>query len=326
MITRANLPARLLLFLKGMAMGAADSVPGVSGGTIALICGIYEELINSLKRINPAALPMLWQQGFGAFWRHINGTFLALLLSGILSSLILAANTVLYLLEFHFVLVMGFFIGLILASTWIVQKEVRRWNLPHVGLLFAGAAVSLLAAFASPVDVVLSLPYVFFCGLIAICAMILPGLSGAFILILLGAYDHVLNGLRSAQFDIIFVFAAGCALGLLSFSHLLSWTFANYRQQTFAFLTGMLVASIAVLWPWKHNLVQAGHDAEQHLGRVNVLPAQFELLTGQSAQIGLVLLLIVVGFTLITVLEWAALRDPVPDDPELHRPPLNQRD
>lgn len=249
--------ARLVLFLKGMAMGVADSVPGVSGGTIAVISGIYEALINALKQCHPLALKVLWQQGPRAFWHQIHGAFLLTLLSGILLSLILMANTVLYLLDTYFVLVMAFFMGLVLASCWLLLAEAGRWTLLKVLLFGIGFMLTALTAILNPLAGSTALVYIFFSGMIAICAMILPGISGAFLLLLLGVYEYVLTALRSFQLDVIVVFALGCVVGLLSFAHLLSWTFRYYREQSYAFIIGMLAASLIVLWPWRDSAVPA---------------------------------------------------------------------
>lgn len=247
--------ARLVLFLKGMAMGVADSVPGVSGGTIAVISGIYEALINALKQCHPLALKVLWQQGPRAFWQQIHGPFLLTLGGGILLSLILMANTVLYLLETWFELVMAFFMGLVLASCWLLRAEAGRWSLFKAMLFAIGFTLTALTAILNPMAGSTALPYVFFSGMIAICAMILPGISGAFILLLLGVYEYVLGALRDFQPGVILVFGLGCVIGLLSFAHLLSWTFRYYREQSYAFLIGMLAASLIVLWPWREASV-----------------------------------------------------------------------
>lgn len=247
--------ARLVLFLKGMAMGVADSVPGVSGGTIAVISGIYEALINALKQCHPLALKVLWQQGPRAFWQQIHGPFLLTLGAGILLSLILMANTVLYLLETWFELVMAFFMGLVLASCWLLRAEAGRWSLFKALLFITGFTLTALTAILNPMAGSTALPYVFFSGMIAICAMILPGISGAFILLLLGVYEYVLGALRDFHVSVILVFGLGCVIGLLSFAHLLSWTFRYYREQSYAFLIGMLAASLIVLWPWREASV-----------------------------------------------------------------------
>jgi putative membrane protein len=241
--------ARISLFLKGMAMGIADAVPGVSGGTIAVISGIYENLVNALRSCHPMSLQVLWQQGPAEFWRTIHGSFLLTLGLGILSSLVIMANAVLWLLDSHRLLVMAFFIGLILASCVLLSKQISRWTIRSAGLFGLGFVLTAATAWFNPAAGTDHLLYVFVSGAIAICAMILPGISGAFILILLGMYEYVLESLRQMDLLVIAVFATGCAIGLLSFSHLLSWTFYYYREQTYTTLTGMLAASLVVLWP-----------------------------------------------------------------------------
>lgn len=289
--------AHLTVFLKGMAMGIADSVPGVSGGTIAVMAGIYEELIYSLKNLNPVTLWSYRDQGIAGFWRSINGSFLLTLLLGIVSALFISANTVLYLLEFHYPQLMAFFCGLVLASTWYLLQHVPRWELPQGLLFLLGTGVTLLVAFVNPLAAQVSYWYLFLCGAIAICAMILPGISGAFILLLLGVYDFVLSALRGLDLIVIVVFAAGCALGLLSFAHLLSWTFQHYRDRTYAFLTGMLLASVVVLWPWK--LV----PNDGVLGTQYLSPAAYSATTGAPATMLSAILLLLLGFALVLFFE-----------------------
>lgn len=292
-----TLKGRIALLLKGMAMGIADSVPGVSGGTIAVMAGIYEELLDSIKRLEPRALIVLFKEGPSAFWAHINGTFLLVLFVGILTSLFVSANTVLYLLENHYPLLMAFFCGLVLASTWYLLGQVRQWQISCLAAAIVGCVITLLVAFVNPIVGSTELWYLFVCGFVAICAMILPGISGAFILLLLGVYDSVLGALRSLDILVIVVFASGCGSGLLSFSHLLSWTFKRYREQTYAFLTGMLATSIIVLWPWKN-------PNEEVTGAARYLsPNQFEAVTGQPAEVFWSVLLMLLGFALIHLFE-----------------------
>lgn len=292
-----TLKGRLLVLLKGMAMGVADSVPGVSGGTIAVMAGIYEELIHSLKNLNPVALWAYRNRGLAGFWESINGSFLLALLLGIVTALFLSANTVLYLLESHYPQLMAFFCGLVLASTFFLRRQVKQWGRVEVSFLLLGVALTLLIAFINPLAGQTGYVYLFLCGAIAISAMILPGISGAFILLLLGVYDYVLAALRALDIGVIVVFAAGCATGLLSFSHLLSWTFRHYRKQTYSFLTGMLLASIVVLWPWK---VQPEHGA---VGASYLSPSGYATLTGHPESILSALVLFMLGFALVTIFE-----------------------
>lgn len=292
-----TLQGKLLVFLKGMAMGVADSVPGVSGGTIAVMAGIYEELIHSLKNLNPVSLWSYRKLGVAGFWRSINGNFLLLLLLGIVSALFLSANTVLYLLETHYPQLMAFFCGLVLASTFFLRRQVLRWGGLEIAFLGLGIGITLLIAFINPLNGQSGYLYLFICGAIAISAMILPGISGAFILLLLGVYDYVLAALRALDAGVIVVFAAGCATGLLSFSHLLSWTFRHYREQTYAFLTGMLLASIVVLWPWK---LAPEHGS---IGAIYLSPSTYAAVTGNSVNVLTALGFFILGFALVTIFE-----------------------
>jgi putative membrane protein len=290
----AGLRGRVMLFLKGMAMGVADSVPGVSGGTIAVISGIYEDLILALRSCNPIALGTLVKHGITPFWRQIHGSFLLTLISGILLSLILMANTVLYLLSAHAVLVMAFFMGLVMASCWLLRRETGDWGAVALILFTLGFVLTGGSSLLNPLVGSSSFLYVFLCGMLAICAMILPGISGAFILILLGVYEPMLEALRGWQLDVILVFALGCAIGLLSFSHLLAWLFHYYRGQAYAFITGMLAASLLVLWPWRtENPAGPG---------LPVMPSEYSALAGASARVPEALFFVVLGFGLIMLL------------------------
>jgi len=293
----------LLLFCKGLAMGAADSVPGVSGGTIAVIARIYDELIYSIRSINIIALQLLFTGGIKKAWSYINGTFLLVLLCGIVVSLRLSASMVLLLLDNYFEMLMAFFAGLVIASSWFLKTEFGNWNWKIVTAIVVGAGLTLSVSSLSPQTVSFTNWYLFFCGLIAICAMILPGLSGAFLLIMLGVYDYVLNAWVNLEIITIAVFVAGCVSGLLMFSRLLAWTLSRYHDISYAFLTGMLVASVYVLWPWQQAISFYTDDDGQNqvLESVNVMPASYELLTGQDPLVIPVLFCLLGGCSLILV-------------------------
>lgn len=277
-----------LLFLKGMAMGAADSVPGISGGTIAFITGIYEELINSIKAVNLPALMMFFKEGPVAAWKHINGNFLLVLLMGILTAAYLFASTVEFLLEHHPRFLMAFFVGLIIASCWYMLTQIKSWRMFTIVLFLVGVLVSVGVTLLPVNDGEPSLLYLFFCGALAICAMILPGISGAFILILLGAYEPVLRAVTELDLLTLLVFMIGCASGLMAFSNVLSYLFSHYRQQTLSLLLGVLAGSLYTIWPW----------------RVEVLEN-----TETSMTLVIYLLLALFGFFLVYGLERFASRD-----------------
>lgn len=295
----------VMLAGKGMLMGAADVVPGVSGGTVAFMTGIYEELIHSLKQCGPAALKVLFTQGVLACWRHINGTFLLTLVGGILFSLLTLARVVLYLLDQYPVLLWSFFFGLILASTWSVMRHTGRfgWNVAAVFLL--GAVTALQVTSMTPGVVDPGYLMIFASGMIAICAMILPGISGSFILLLLGMYAPVLMALKAFQLDFIALFVLGCVVGLLGFSRVLSWAFAQYRILTLSLLGGFMLGSLNKVWPWKYTLSYSINRQGQEvpIQQKNILPDTFQALTGQDPMTLVAIGLMVLGVALVLVLD-----------------------
>lgn len=293
-----------LLALKGMAMGAADVVPGVSGGTIAFITGIYEELISSINNINLSLFKTLKNEGFVAAWKQLNGTFLVVLFAGIIVSIASLAKGVTYLLENHPVLIWSFFFGLIVASAWIIGKSIKKWAIPEITALMIGTVVALwissLQTTAGPDS---SMWYIFISGAVAICAMILPGISGSFILVLMGSYHLVLNAVKEREIITILVFMSGCLIGLLSFAKLLKFLFSRFKEITIATLTGFMIGSLYKVWPWKVNvgdepLVIHSNGKEDWM-QANVLPQDF---IGDN-QLVLAIGCMIFGLVLVIVLE-----------------------
>lgn len=299
-----------LIFLKGMAMGAADVVPGVSGGTIAFITGIYDRLLAAISACTPDKL--LWfARGRGReIWRAIDGGFLVTLLAGIMVSIGTLASAISYLLEVHPELIWSFFFGLILVSVFLVGREIRNWNLWTLLMLVMGAAGAYIITVAAPVQWPVNPPMVFLAGAIAICAMILPGISGSFILLLLGMYAAILDAVRSFEVGLLLIFAGGCLVGLLSFSRLLTWLLQHARSATLALLTGLMVGSLNKVWPWKETLSwrENSKGQLQPLLQNNVLPGNYELVTGTPSYwlggLGLMLLAVL----LVLVLEYIGRR------------------
>ena len=245
----------LVISLKGMAMGAADVVPGVSGGTIAFISGIYEELLTSISAVNFKTLKLLKTDGIKAAWKAINGNFLIALVIGIFISILSLAKLISWLLDNHPILVWSFFFGLVLASILYIGKQITKWNsLVVVGLL-AGAGIAYYITTLQPLISENSSPlFLFLAGAIAICAMILPGISGAFILLLMGAYKTVIDSVNDKDFKVIGILALGAIVGLLTFSKILKWLFNNYKNYTLAVLTGFILGSLNKIWPWKKTI------------------------------------------------------------------------
>lgn len=240
-----------LISLKGLAMGAADAVPGVSGGTIAFISGIYEELISTISGINLGLFKKLQKEGFASFWQALNGNFLIALLIGIIVSFVSFMRLAKYLIEYHPVLIWSFFFGLIIASIYLVGKQITKWNLGTVVTLLVGALIAYYITLIPSSANNESPFFLFFAGAIAICAMILPGISGSFILVILGAYKTLSDALHDFDFKRIAIFVIGALAGLLSFSHLLKWLFRHYHNITLALLTGFIFGSLNKVWPWK---------------------------------------------------------------------------
>ncbi len=232
-------------------MGAADAVPGVSGGTIALISGIYEELISTISGVNLTLITTLRTEGFRAFWKQLNGNFLVALLIGILISFISFMRLAKYLIETHPILIWSFFFGLIIASVYFVGKQVEKWQFNSISAFIIGALFAFYISQLPPLADTNSSIFLFFAGALAICAMILPGISGAFILVILGAYKTLSDALTDFDFKRIAIFAVGAMVGLLSFSHVLKWLFKNYHNVTMAVLTGFIFGSLNKIWPWK---------------------------------------------------------------------------
>jgi len=293
------------IFLRGLAMGAADVVPGVSGGTIAFITGIYSELLHSLSRFNLQLIKTLKNQGIKAAWQHINGYFLLSLGLGIIVSILSLARLVTYLLDAHPLLVWSFFFGLILASSIFVLRQMQGWTLGGVILLIVGITLAVAIGQLRPAEVVASNAYIFMAGAIAICAMILPGISGSFILLLLGVYSHVLGAVKALDLTTLMLFGSGCVVGLLSFVRLLTWLLDHYHQRVIALLAGFIAGSLYLVWPWKEVLsaYTDSHGIEKPLTQANVLPAKFELLTGHSAQLFPCISLMILGLLVVFALE-----------------------
>ncbi|MAD57734.1 MAG: hypothetical protein CMK44_04070 [Porticoccus sp.] len=288
----------LLLFLKGSLMGLADLIPGVSGGTIAFISGIYEELIESIASININAIKVLRSEGPFKFWSLINGNFLLTLVCGVLFSVILFSRLVYFLLIEEKILVSAFFFGLILASSIYILRDLTSLRYKEILGVISGFAVVLLVSMTPIVSVTDSFFVLFFGGSLAICAMILPGISGSLILLLLGIYPIVLGAIGQFQWNILLIFGLGCIFGLLVFSRILIVLLKAYRPIITSILTGFLFGSLAIVWPWRYpidfNLSQ--NDVKFFSPYQLFFPDEFLLITEQSPQTFTVISLMVIGF------------------------------
>lgn len=299
----------LFLVLKGMGMGAADVVPGVSGGTIAFITGIYEELIDTINRVNFVTLQILFKEGIKPFWRALNGNFLVGLFAGIFISIVSLAKLITYLLDTHPIAIWSFFFGLVLASIPLVAKSVRNWSGSRYFGFAAGSIIAYLITDLPPVEDPGASWYLFVSGMIAICAMILPGISGSFILLLLGSYSTVLQAVNDRDLLSIGIFGGGCIVGILAFSRFLKWMFARYHDVTIAILSGFLLGSLNKIWPWKNTLeVFVKHKGEENeeivpLVQENILPSTYETITGLDSELMVGISLAIVGILIIFVMD-----------------------
>ncbi|WP_276166193.1 DUF368 domain-containing protein [Zobellia alginiliquefaciens] len=288
--------------LKGMAMGAADVVPGVSGGTIAFISGIYEELITSINNVDLSLFKELKENGLKSAWTKLNGNFLMALFLGIGISVLSLAKLVSWLLENKPILIWSFFFGLVIASILLVGKEVQKWNAKTIIALIVGAAIAYYITILPPSESADSLPYLFLSGALAICAMILPGISGAFILVLLGSYKTIIDAVHNLDFKVIGVVGVGAIFGLLSFAKLLKWMFNNQKNLTLALLTGFIVGSLNKIWPWKRVLETKTIGEKIITIDENVSPFNFE---GDN-QLMVAIIAALAGFLVIFILERTA--------------------
>lgn len=297
-----------MLYVKGVSMGGADVIPGVSGGTIAFITGIYDELIDSIKAIDWSVIKLIFQFKIAAAWKAVNGNFLICILAGIFTSLLSLSKLMTYLLATHPIQVWSFFFGLILVSSPLIFRDIKKWNVVTILSGIAGVIIAYWITIVSPTETPTTLWFIFFCGALAICAMILPGISGAFILLLIGKYEYMINALINFDIPVILVFVAGCFLGLVGFSKVLSWVLHHYRFPTLALLAGFMIGSLNKVWPWKEVTAYR----IDHLGNQvpafdkSVLPARFAEVTNQDPLVLQAIMFVALGIGLVVAIEKTA--------------------
>jgi len=298
----------LLLYIKGLAMGAADVVPGVSGGTIAFVTGIYIELINTIKSLNLRALQTLKSEGIGAAWRFINGRFIVILLAGILTSLFSLAQVMQYLLVEHPLPLWSFFTGLIVASVVYLMRQNPLHSTYEKLIFFVGIGIAYGISIAPPVVLEGTVVTMFLAGSIALCAMILPGISGSFILVLLGLYPVFIGAIANLQIDILTAFALGGIIGLMLFSRLLSWLLARFETLVIATMCGFLIGSLSIIWPWKLVTSSITTDSGKVLvlSTDNLMPSEFLGLTGGDPQTFLCTVMFVFALSAVMGLDYFA--------------------
>ncbi len=301
---------RTLLFIKGMAMGAADVVPGVSGGTIAFITNIYEQLIDSIHSIGPKTLVILKNEGLAKAWSSFNGTFLLTLFLGIATSVFTLAKVITHLLETQPIMVWSFFFGLIVVSAIYIGRQIKDWDIAKVVTVCVGAFIAWQISGMTPTEVEATPLIIFFSGALAICAMILPGISGSFILLMLGMYGHILGAIKGFDVVIMGIFGGGCVVGLLAFSRVLDWLLKHYHELTMALLTGFMIGSLNKVWPWKQTISfrTNSHGEQVPLVQVNVSPAEYSELMGVDSQLVAGVIFMVAAVLLVVALEVIAAK------------------
>ena len=291
-------------------MGAADAIPGVSGGTIAFITGIYDELLLSINSIDAEAIKLLVQLRFKEFWAKINGNFLTVLVLGVGVGVILNLLLIDYLLKHHPIPVWSFFFGLILVSAPLILRNIRKWDARIIMMLILGIVIAYLITILTPASTPNELWFIFVCGAVAICAMILPGISGAFILLLLGKYQYIATSVKELNVVVVIVFIAGCVTGLLSFVRFLSWILKNYHNATVALLAGFMLGSLNKVWPWRKVLEYTTNSKGEQIPAFDksVWPWEYVNITGKDPQVFLAILMMALGVLLVVLIEKIAAR------------------
>lgn len=307
----------IMVAVKGACMGAADVIPGVSGGTIAFITGIYDQLIESINSINGTALKLFFSGKFKEFWKHINGSFLVSLFCGILVSVLSLAGLMQYLLEHHPIQTWAFFFGLIVASSIFILRGIQGWNMKSAMFPVLGVVLGIVVCTLSPTQTPDALWFIFLSGAIAICAMILPGISGSFILLILGKYKYIMGAITGLttgaavgeSLVILCVFAVGAVCGILAFSRLLHWLLASFNKETLMVLAGFIIGSLVKVWPWSNMeaivISQFPEIADMAAATQQAIPAEVlsDYIPQVDMQIGSAVLFALIGFFLVTGIE-----------------------
>jgi putative membrane protein len=303
-----NLKKYGLTYLKGIAMGAADIVPGVSGGSIALIAGIYQELLDSINAFNLDNLLLLKSFRIKEFYARVNGNFLLSLLIGIMTSIFTLSGVITFLMEEHPIPLWSFFSGLILVSAFLILKEIKQWNVALVLAIAVGTAFAWWVTNLPPTTTPDDYWFTFVAGAIAICAMILPGISGSFILLILGQYERILQAVLDRDIFTLAIFASGCAAGILSFSRVVSYLLRRFHSATIGLLSGFMLGSVNELWPWKvvTSWRTSSSGEQKPFLTENILPSDYLAQVGELPKLEWAIAAFVFGIVLVLFIEWLA--------------------
>ncbi len=306
------LTKNILTGLKGFGMGAANVIPGVSGGTIALLTGIFTEIIDALNALmDPSSWKMLLKGQFREFWRYIHGTFLVSLLVGVLISIFSLAKLMVYVMHFYPVQTWAFFFGLIIASSVYMIYDIKGWKFVDVLFFAVGIALGVVICTLSPTTTPDDLWFIFICGAIAVCTMILPGISGSFILVILGKYDYIMQSVNQLNLPVLLVFGLGCVIGILGFSKFLHWLLKRYERATMLTLVGFVIGALVKVWPWNDmtavaegQLLRSGMTAETAQAGAQALLSAGNAAQGIDLQIPGAIIWAIAGLALVAVLEY----------------------
>lgn len=301
----------LVNILKGMGIGMANVIPGVSGATIAIVTGVFEDLIYSIKSFDITAIKLLCSGRIKDFSQHVNLPFLLPLMIGILGAVVSLAKLLEFLFGHYPVYIWAYFFGLILASIYYVGKTVEKWTWINIALCLAGAGFAVALTFLNPAVENRNLIYVFICGVVAICSMILPGISGSFILILMGNYELIMfEGVTQMKLGLLIPFMAGCGIGLVAFSHVLSWVLKKVKNQTIATLTGFICGSLVTIWPWKETIYRLGENGMPLLKDGESVIFKYQPMLPESLNVTVILAILIMaaGIASIWLTETLAAR------------------
>ena len=292
---------QIIVFVKGIAMGTANVIPGISGGTIALITGVFERLINALKSFDLQAIKLLFSGNFKKFAQHVDLFFLVSLFFGVGVAIISFARFFEFILDKHPIYIWAYFFGLVLASAFFIGKTIKKRNIGILSLFMAGITIAVFISLTTPGTQNDSFWYLLICGIIVMCSMLLPGLSGSFMLILMGNFQLLMESVNQWRFDVLLPFMAGAVVGLIAFSHFLAWLLKRFPDATIALLTGFIIGSLGILWPWKTEVTQLFGETERVIGYEWFLPQI-------NAEFFIAAFLCILGVATIYVIEWLSKR------------------
>jgi putative membrane protein len=296
-------------FIKGMAVGIANIIPGVSGGTIALITGIFERLIDAIKSFDLQALKLLLKGDWSSFVKKTDFYFLVTLFAGVAAAIVSLAKLFDFLFHHYPVYIWAYFFGLVLASVYYVGKTVEKWSWSVILAFVIGTAVAVAVSVVNPAKENDSFLYLFLCGIVAVCSMILPGLSGSFVLILMGNYQLVaIEAINTMNFSVLIPVGLGAVVGLVAFSHVLSWVFKKYKDQTIAMLTGFILGSLSILWPWKEAQYLTDATGEFIMKHGEKVVARYSVVFPETIDTTVVLgfVFMIIGYLTIVMVEKTA--------------------